>query len=221
MATENLAIFDIDGTLIRGQSQKSLLMFLYSGGYISHWYYFKIMIWFILYQLHFIDSPKKVMEYAFSVFKNTREDRAKEIIDEYFELHLKYKFYNDGLKLIEQLRGEGYRIILISNAIDLIVERIEKYLKADDSIGTTLEVVDGRLTGKIDGSIVYGLEKKRVLEEYSHRHDIKLSNASAYGDHISDVSMLELVGHPSVVNPSNSLSSIATKKGWPILIFKN
>jgi len=161
------------------------------------------------------------MEYAFSVFKNTREDRAKEIIDEYFELHLKYKFYNDGLKLIEQLKGEGYRIILISNAINLIVERIEKYLKADDSIGTILEVVDGRLTGKIDGSIVYGLEKKRVLEEYSRKNDIKLSNASAYGDHISDISMLELVGHPFVVNPSNRLSSIAIKKGWPILIFKN
>lgn len=220
MATKNLAIFDIDGTLIRGQSQEALLKFIYKKKYISSLYYFKIMCWFVLYKLNIINNPKKIMEYAFSCFKDMPEEKAREIINEFFELYLKQKFYKDGLNLIKQLKAENFRIILISNAVNLLVEKISQYLMVDSGRGTILEVRGGVLTGKIEGLVVYGVEKRNIIEKYILDNKIELDNIYAYGDHVSDIFMLELVKQPFTVNPSKELKRIAIKRNWPILIFK-
>ncbi|TSC55089.1 MAG: HAD-superfamily hydrolase [Parcubacteria group bacterium LiPW_30] len=220
MATKNLAIFDIDRTLIKGQSQEALLKFIYKKGYIKNCYYIKIIFWFVLYKLHIVKNPKKIMEYAFSVFGGKSEQEVKEIINEFFNEDLKGRFYGDGIKLVNELKDKRFRIILISNAVDVLVEKIAEYLAVNDFRGTTLEVKDGKLTGKIEGPIVYGVEKSNIVKKYISDNNIELDNVYAYGDHISDVFMLELAKHPFVVNPSNNLRNIAVKRNWPILIFK-
>ena len=85
---------------------------------------------------------------------------------------------------------------------------------------TDLEVgPDGRLTGKANGPICIDKNKKIAAENLSDRMGINLEQSYAYGNHHSDIPLLEAVGNPSAVEPTLALRKHAEKRDWPILRF--
>ena len=65
-----LVIFDLDNTLIKGQSQAFLLSYLLKKGVITPFFYLKLMSWFIFYKLGLIKNPGRIMDYSFSFLKD-------------------------------------------------------------------------------------------------------------------------------------------------------
>jgi phosphoserine phosphatase len=80
-----------------------------------------------------------------------------------------------------------------------------------------MEVADGVFTGSPENSFCLEDEKRIRLKQYCELRNYNLSEVYYYGDSISDLSALEVVGHPVCVQPDRKLSRIAHEKGWRIL----
>ncbi len=91
-------------------------------------------------------------------------------------------------------------------------------LEADDVIATQLEIVDGRYTGTIE-YYAYAEEKARAIRSLAEERGYDLEACFAYSDSITDLPMLEAVGHPHAVNPDKELRRVAAERSWPILVF--
>lgn len=115
-------------------------------------------------------------------------------------------------------KENGGQVVFVSGSFPPCVSPVAKHFGVEHVLSTDLEVLNGVYTGKINPPQIIGKGKaeaiRRFLEQRGY-HDYE--RCFAYGDHMSDLSMLELVGHPRVVAGDNSLEAHAKTKGWEIL----
>jgi len=108
---------------------------------------------------------------------------------------------------------------IVSASPQGIVEPLAASLGMTGAIGTEGEVLDGRFTGRLDGPFIYGPGKAQAIEKLASDRGYDLDLSYAYSDSISDLPMMEVVGHPVAVNPDSELAAVAHDRGWPIVIF--
>jgi len=117
--------------------------------------------------------------------------------------------------LIDRHHTAGDICVVLSASPQELVEVVAAELGADRAVGTRTEVVDGRLTGRLDGPFCHGSGKlERLREELG---PVDLARAVAYADSGSDLPLLTACGHPVAVNPDRRLREAATSAGWPVL----
>jgi phosphoserine phosphatase len=109
-------------------------------------------------------------------------------------------------------------VVIVSASGTEVVEPIGAMLGADIVVATRLEEVEGRYTGEID-FYAYAEEKARAIRELAAERGNDLTESFGYSDSITDVPMLEAVGHPHAVNPDKELRRVAAEHGWPVLVF--
>ena len=97
---------------------------------------------------------------------------------------------------------------------------IAEELGISDVIATRMVVEDGRYTGEV-AYYAAGPTKAGAARDLAKERDYDLSSSYAYSDSISDIPLLEAVGHPTAVNPDRGLRRIATERGWPVLEFRH
>jgi phosphoserine phosphatase len=101
----------------------------------------------------------------------------------------------DGaIELVELLHSKGHCISLVSGGFTNILQPLVEQLKIDFYRANTLEIVDGRLTGKVLGSIVDRAAKAQALKEFAQACSVELSNTVAIGDGANDLDMMALAG---------------------------
>ena len=107
--------------------------------------------------------------------------------------------------------------IVLSASPHELVESVAVALGAHRAVGTRIDIVDGVLTGRLDGPFCYGAGKLEALEREVGRID--LHTATAYADSGSDLPLLERCGTAVAVNPDKELRRWASHAGWPIVQF--
>jgi HAD superfamily hydrolase (TIGR01490 family) len=112
----------------------------------------------------------------------------------------------------------GRDVVVVSASGEEIVAPIARALGATHAMATRMVVEDGKYTGEV-GFYCYGEGKVQAIRELAAREGYPLEHCYAYSDSITDLPMLETVGHPSVVNPDRGLRKEATERGWPVLMF--
>lgn len=209
----SVAIFDLDNTLIQGQSQFYLLVFLYKKKIISLVDFLIIVAWFIFYRLGLVADPKRIMEIAFKFASNKSEAEIGRLLEDFYEKKIADKYYAPSLKKVSYHRGKNDIIIVLSNSIEPLVKVVANHLGIDCVIATKLESINGYYTGKISGEPVYGQNKVAVLVNLK----TDFANSYIYADHYSDLPLLKMASHPTVVNPDNKLLAFAKNKNWEII----
>jgi HAD superfamily hydrolase (TIGR01490 family) len=126
--------------------------------------------------------------------------------------------YAEALALIADHKAAGRKVYIVSATPSDIVEPLAKHLGADGAIATQAVVRGGRYTGMLE-RYAFGPAKAAAIAELAEREALDLSHSWAYSDSVSDVPMLEAVGHPVAVNPERALLRIAQMRGWPVLRF--
>jgi HAD superfamily hydrolase (TIGR01490 family) len=120
-----------------------------------------------------------------------------------------------SLQKIEEHRKEGCLLILISGSPQFIINQLNKFLNFDIAVGTTLEVINNKLTGKVICHPI-GKKKAEILEELSEKYKLSLHESYGYGNSFKDIFFLEKLGFPIAVNPDRKLKKFAKQKNWKI-----
>ena len=115
---------------------------------------------------------------------------------------------------IAEHRREGTPVVLVSASLDEQLAPAAEHLGVDRVLGTRCEVKGDRLTGRLVGRTCHGAEKVRRVEELCVDRDLDLSRAIAYGDHPSDLLLLERCGRAVVVG--RRLAGLARSRGWEV-----
>jgi HAD superfamily hydrolase (TIGR01490 family) len=125
----------------------------------------------------------------------------------------------ESRKLVKMHHDSGRDTWIVSAAPHEIVEPLARSLGMTGAIGTQGRVVAGHYTGELDGPFVYGAGKVEAIEKIAADLGYDLERSYAYSDSISDLPMMEAVGHPVAVNPDSELDAISHERGWPVVIF--
>jgi HAD superfamily hydrolase (TIGR01490 family) len=126
--------------------------------------------------------------------------------------------YAEATGLIAEHRAAGEEVVVLSASGQEVVEPIAALVGADRCLATRMGIANGRYTGKIE-YYCYGEEKARAARDIAAARGYRLEDCRAYSDSITDLPLLEAVGHPTVVNPDKALRREALERGWPILTF--
>ncbi|MBU1130954.1 HAD-IB family hydrolase [Patescibacteria group bacterium] len=213
-----VVFFDLDDTLLKGQSQKLLVKYLFQRKKVSVFFLMMIYFWFILYKLNLVKDVIKIREISFRICRGWNVLYTIDLLNDFFK-DIKSKFYKDAINEINLHKEKDGKIILVSASLLPLVEIIRKYFSFDYAIATDLKSENGIFTGEIFGSVVYGENKKNLIKEFLKEKKISLKGSFAYSDHISDYDLFELADNPIVVNPNKKLFNIAKQKGWMVKIF--
>lgn len=156
-------------------------------------------------------------EVLFTVFDGMSEDRLVTLADDVFERVLKPALYPGARDLVKTSLDKGHEVILVSGALDVVVEHMANYLGATGFIANRLEIKDRFATGKLLRPVVAGPNKALLVRDHARTRGHNLDECFAYSDSYSDVPMLSIVGYPVAVNPDRRLSQLARAYHWPVL----
>jgi len=213
--SNTLTIFDVDRTLIDGQTQKLFLKLMRQYDIVSHKDYSWLLEWFSAYNMGLVKNTEQVRDQAYKLLKDVCVKKIEHIIDQNFTLFTD-KFYNDALKQLKFHMRKGDKLILLSGSIAPIIEKIAKFLQIEDFIATELDTDNGLFTGNIRGKAAYGQGKLEKLLVFIATRFPSVEKTYFYTDNYSDLPVLEYVTHPVCVNPDKSLSCFAQERSWII-----
>jgi HAD superfamily hydrolase (TIGR01490 family) len=214
------AFFDLDKTIIAKSSSLAFSKPFQAGGLISR----RAVLRTAYAQFVFLtggadhDQMEKMRQFMSQLCAGWDVATVREIVADTLHNIVDPLVYDEAVSLIEEHKLAGRDIVIVSTSGAEVVEPIGAMLGADRVVATRLEIVDGKYTGEIE-YYAYAEEKARAIEDLAAERGYDLAECFGYSDSITDVHMLEAVGHPFAVNPDKDLRRVAVSKGWPILVF--
>ena len=125
----------------------------------------------------------------------------------------------ESRKLIRMHHDAGRDTWIVSASPQEIVQPLAVILGMTGAVGSKPKVIEGHYTDQLDGPFVYGPGKVEAIWKLAADRGYDLGACYAYSDSISDLPMLEAVGHPVAVNPDGILEDVAHDRGWPVVVF--
>ena len=139
--------------------------------------------------------------------------------EECFRTEIQPRISKAALEAIKDHKAQGHMVILLSGSLDFLLEPLRDFVGADHLIAANMEVVKGKLTGRIVGDYPYGSLKASIIQHFALEHGLDLSQSFSYADHHTDHTLLSLFGNPVVINARPKMQEIARKEGWPMKDF--
>jgi len=214
------AFFDLDKTIIAKSSTLAFSRPFQAGGLISRRAVLRSAYAQFVYLVGGADHDQmeKMREFLSRMSAGWEVQTVRDIVADTLHNIVDPLVYDEAVSLIEQHHLAGRDVIIVSASGSEVVEPIGELLGADGVVATRMRVEDGRYTGEID-YYAYGENKAEALRRLAEENAYDLERSYAYSDSITDVHMLEVVGHPYAVNPDRELRRLATSRGWPVLVF--
>jgi HAD superfamily hydrolase (TIGR01490 family) len=218
--TRAAAFFDLDKTVIAKSSTLAFGRPFFRGGLINRRAVLKAAYAQFVFSLQGADAQQMERLRAQLTQMCTGWDVATvhEIVRETLHDIVEPLVYAEAADLIEEHRLAGREIVIVSSSGADVVEPIGELLGADRIVATRLVSVGGRYTGEIE-FYAYGENKAVAVREVAEEGGYDLADCYAYSDSVTDLPMLEAVGHPTVVNPDRALRKIAAEREWPVREF--
>jgi HAD superfamily hydrolase (TIGR01490 family) len=215
------AFFDLDKTILARSSGLALGRNFYRAGLISKSTFLRGITAQLIYLFVGADESKmeRMREKALAVTKGWEKAKVQQIVEEVIGDVVQPIIYREALDLIKQHRADGHHVYIVSSSPEEVVSPIADLLQVDGAIGSRAQVdAAGRYTGQLE-FYCYGEGKAEAVRQLAAKRRIELDQAYAYSDSITDLPLLEAVGHPVVTNPDRELRRIASDRGWEILRF--
>lgn len=212
-----LAIFDLDDTLIHGDSASLWSREMMRLGWVE--------------DEDFLSLDQELMN-AYSQGKLAMEDymafsltpmvgrtveNVAEAVAQFIKAVIDPLVYREARQTIARHKAAGDRLLVISATGVHIVSPVAAHLGIDEVLAIDLEVQDGQFTGLTEGILTYREGKVLRLSEWLSAQDEMLEGAFFYSDSRNDLPMLKLVDNPITVNPDPTLRAYAQEHGWPVL----
>ncbi|MGB5832447.1 MAG: HAD family hydrolase [Thiohalocapsa sp.] len=123
--------------------------------------------------------------------------------------------------LVDRHRAAGDTLMIITATNTFVTAPIAERFGIKHLIATEPEFADGRYTGAVAGIPAFRQGKVRRLEQWLHEQRESLTDSYFYSDSVNDLPLLERVDHPVAVDPDPRLEAIARERQWPVLSLRN
>lgn len=127
-------------------------------------------------------------------------------------------FVQPVLDRLRAHQAQGVGVALVSGSCAEILGPLAQDLGVEHLLVTQLEVLGGVLTGEVVGMPAIGEGKRLLVQRFLQLRQVDPAQCYAYGDHLSDLPMLELVGHPVVVARNDDLMAMARSRRWTLML---
>jgi len=213
----SLAIFDLDNTLLNGDSDYAWGQFLVEQHVVDGEEYERK-------NQRYYDAYKKgtldIMEFlAFSLRPLAELDRNQ--LNQWHAQFMRDKVQAmitpAARQLVADHRDQGDSLVIITATNSFITRPIAEAFGVSSLIATEPEEIDGQFTGKVAGTPCFREGKVERLQQWLDENNESLEDSWFYSDSHNDLPLLDLVTHPIAVNPDPTLRYHAEKKGWPVV----
>ncbi len=214
------AFFDLDKTIISRSSTLAFVPSFYRYGLISRAQAIRGGLAQIVFRAvgadH--DQMERIKEQASRLCSGWSVERVTEIVTANLVATIAPIVYEQARRLLDAHQAAGRDVFIVSTSGQEMVGPIGVMLGASGIIATQMRHAEGRYTGEME-FYAYGEGKARRIRELATERGYDLGDCFAYSDSVTDIPMLEAVGHPHAVNPDRQLRRVALARGWPVLAF--
>ncbi len=213
------AFFDMDKTLIAENSGSLYMRYRYQRGEIGGLELLAGLGAYLQYKLGILDIRNwtKKMMVQFRGQEETELEREARV---WFDAMVARTIYPRAAELVREHEERGHVVAIVSGATKFVVRPLAERLGVRHFLYTSLEVEDGRFTGRVVEPICFEEGKIYWIQHFIERHGIDLARSFFYTDSITDLPLLDLVGHPVAVNPDPFLYRTAVRRRWPVRFFE-
>ncbi|MFC7421102.1 HAD family hydrolase [Iodobacter arcticus] len=215
-----LAIFDLDDTLIKGDSASLFLQFLVNKGLADASVLVKEAELMQAYHQGLLQM-EDYMSFTLQALKGRSIDEVGQWVADFIEQMIAPIVFAEARQVIAKHRAQGDRVLIISATGDHIVGPIARFLGVADYLAIGLDSQDGLYTGQTRGVLTYQQGKVLRLEAWLQKEQESLVGSSGYSDSRNDVPLLSVVRHAYVVNPDPHLQVIRLQQSWNLLRWCN
>ena len=219
LALIRVAAFDLDGTVLDGESPLKLTTSLLRHRELPIYKGLLMGLWGLRYRLRLPQTETTPRELLFSCLTEPSVEQVDAEILEIYNKRMRKHIRPGAVGEIEKCRNEGMKVVLASASFKPITTTIVEELGFDGQVSTIMEEHNGHYTGRVVGVPVQGREKLRLLIQFCNDHygEGNWVLERAYSDHYSDMPMLTAARTAIVTDPDGVLEREAKRRGWPIV----
>ena len=219
--SSRLALFDLDHTLLSGDSDYLWCEFLADLGWLPAHARERNADIAERYSAGSVTQHEYCSFHAGLIAGRTPAE-LQPLRERFLAKRIRPRISQDARALLARHRAAGDRLLLTTATNRVVSELTARELGVDDYLCTELEFDGTRYTGRIAGTPNMRLGKLERLREWMARHgqtNDALRRASFYSDSINDLVLLSVVGRPVVVDPDVRLENAARRKNWTVIRF--
>lgn len=213
----SLAIFDLDNTLLNGDSDHAWGEFLCTKGIVDTQAYRQANDYFYQqYKSGTLDIVE-FLEFALKPLSEHEPEELEQLHQEFMQTTIAPMMLDKAATLLQKHRDQGDYLLIITATNRFVTGPIAALLGVDDTLATEPEMIDGRYTGKVSGTPCFQAGKVERLNAWLEQTGHSMEDSYFYSDSINDKPLLERVTHPVAVDPDELLKQAAEENGWPII----
>ena len=212
---EIAAVFDFDGTVIAGYSATVFIREQLKRGDLKPREFVELMAAMSNFGLGNLGFSG-MMAINAQFMRGIEEDTYIEVGKELYTRQIARLIYPESRALVDAHLAKGHTVAIISSATPYQVAPAAQDLGIDEVLCTHLEVDKGKFTGAVVRPTCFGQGKVDAAEALAERAGADLDQSFFYSDSTDDLLLLERVGHPRALNPSQKLRKVARDRNWKI-----
>ena len=216
----SLALFDLDNTLLTGDSDYLWGCFLASKGLVDKHIYEEANLRFYEdYKQGTLDIHE-FLSFALTPLSENDADELRAMHKEFMQEHIRPIMNQAGADKIEEHRAKGDELVIITATNSFVTGPIAEAFGITNLIATEPEIANGQYTGKIDGIPCFQDGKITKLNKWLENSEMNLEGSYFYSDSHNDLPLLEQVTYPVAVDPDEILKKTANERDWKIISFR-
>lgn len=216
---DELLIFDLDNTLLAGDSDRNWGIFLSEQQIVDASYLDESERFYNNYYEGSLDIDGFL---SFCLRPLIANDMAKllKLREQFIEEKIRPIVTKTGKELINQAHAEGKKVIIATATNDFVTRPIADIFDVSVLIATEFEIKDNAFTGRVVGTPCFRGGKLNKVSKWINDNNFDLSQASFYSDSFNDLPLLEKVKKPVIVDGDDKLREIGKNKNWECVSFR-
>ena len=211
-----LALFDLDNTLLAGDSEHAWGEFLFEVGALGEGWRAEGERLYEEYEAGTLDIYESIRHQLGPLMEHPPQ-KLRRWHGEFMRSCIEPMITSAALVLVEEHRAAGDELVIITASNSFVTRPIAEYFGVSALLAIELEHIDDRYTGRVLGTPTFQEGKVSRLREWLRRNGRTLEGSYFYSDSHNDLPLLELVDHPVAIDPDPLLRAHAEAVGWPIL----
>lgn len=209
------AFFDLDWTLVRADTASVYTQYRRGRGELGPSRTLRVAWWGLLHAVGLMDAHAAT-ERGYADLRGRTEASLFEHSAGWFQSGVAGLISRAARATVQAHQARGEHVAIITAQTPYIAAPFARELGIERLISTTLEVREGRLTGKVQKPVSYGQGKVVLAEREARERGFSLDDATFYSDSVSDLPLLQRVGTPVAINPDRRLLRAARREGWRV-----